>query len=116
MNKNKVALGSQYNLFKSKIMNLNNTKRKQTEFKFKQLIEAANIEITEEIENLLISRNRIIHSGDIGSSNMAVKNYYLMDRLIRKIIVNLIGYEGSTIDTGKHLQDPPVPQVRNKIT
>jgi len=114
LNKHKVVLGKQFNLIKSKIMNLNNTSRKQTDFKFRQLIDAANIEITEEIENLLISRHRIIHSGDIGLSSMAGKNYHLMDRLIRKIIVNLIGYEGATIDSGKHMQNPPVPKVRNK--
>jgi hypothetical protein len=115
LNNHKVTLGTQFNLFRSIIMNLNNTKRKQTVFKFKQLIEGANIEITEEIEILLNSRNRIIHSGDIGSFNEALKNYHLMDRLIRKIIVNLIGYDGVTIDTGKHLQNPPIPQVRNKV-
>ncbi len=112
--KHKKELGDYFNLIKSKLANLNRTKRKQTDFKFRQLIKASNIELTDEIEKLLISRHKIVHSGEIGKSNDARMNYFLMDRLLRKIIVNLIGYKGSTIDTGTHVQNPQIPKVRSK--
>ena len=113
LERNKKALGGNFNLLNSKLSNLNNTKRKQTDFKFRQLIQAANIELTKEVEDLLISRHKIVHSGDIGKSNEARKNYFLMDKLLRKIIVNLIGYEGPTIDSGKHLQNPQISPIRS---
>lgn len=113
LERNKKAMGGNFNLLNSKLSNINNTKRKQTDFKFRQLIQAANIELTKEVEDLLISRHKIVHSGDIGKSDEARKNYFLMDKLLRKIIVNLIGYEGPTIDSGKHLQNPQISPIRS---
>jgi hypothetical protein len=66
------------------------------------------------VEDLLISRHKIVHLGEIGKSKEARKNYFLMDKLLRKIIVNLIGYKGTTIDTGKHVQNPQISPIRTK--
>ena len=112
--KHKKQLGDNFHLINSKLGNLNNTKRKQTDFKFRALIKAANIEFTPEVEDLLISRHKIVHLGEIGKSKEARKNYFLMDKLLRKIIVNLIGYKGTTIDTGKHVQNPQISPIRTK--
>lgn len=100
--KNKNELGYYFGLIKSRLLNINKTKRKQTDFKFRKLIIDANIEITDDIESLLIARNKIVHLGDIGEGEEALQNYLLMDRLIRKIIVNFIGYKGPTIEFPKN--------------
>jgi hypothetical protein len=96
--KNKNELGDYFGLIKSRLLNINQTKRKQTDFKFRKLIIDANIEITEEIDRLLITRHKIIHLGDIGDNEEALQNYIGMNRLIRRIIVNFIGYKGPTVE------------------
>ena len=98
LEKNKDVLGVYFGLIRSRLLNINQTKRKQTDFKFRKLIKDANIVITEEIDRLLITRHKIIHLGDIGDNEEALQNYIGMDRLLRKIIINFIGYKGPTVE------------------
>lgn len=97
MKKYKRKFGDKFNQIKSRIPNLNQAKRQQTEVKFRALIEGVGIEITSEIEQLIqVERHRIIHSGNIGEDDFV---YEAMDELIRTIIIKLIGYDGPTINT-----------------
>lgn len=108
LEKNKRTLDDSYNLIRSRINNINNAKRQQTDVKFRNLIKGAGIEITDEIDELLLDRHIIIHKGELGNKKRGLRNFHLMDKLIRKIILGLIGYNGVTIETNKHLAPPEV--------
>lgn len=103
--KHRKTFGDSINLINSRLTNLNRTKRKQTDFKFRELIKAANIELTDKIEKLLISRHQFVHRGDIGESEEAKTNYLLMDSLFRKILANMIGYDNVSINIERVLQN-----------
>lgn len=103
--KHRRTLGDSINLINSRLTNLNRTKRKQTDFKFRELIKATNIELTDEVEKLLISRHQFVHRGDIGESEEAKANYLLMDNLIRKILAKMIGYDNVSINIERLLQN-----------
>lgn len=105
---------TKYNTLKSRINQLNKAKRGSNIVKFNNLIDGVGIQITENIEQLLIKRHKIIHEGDIGEFEEAIEDFELMDKLLRRIIVNIIGYTGATIEDGKQYQYPPEPLVKNK--
>jgi len=97
LNKYKGRLGDSFAIMNGRIPHLNQAKRQQTEIKFRALVNAANIEITPEIEHILqVSRHNVIHRGDIGEDDMV---YEVTDKLLRTIIINLIDYNGPTMDT-----------------
>ncbi len=115
LSKHKNKIGSlNYNTIKGRLMEVNKAKRKSNILKFKNLIDGVGIEVTDSIEQLLIKRHAIIHYGEIGEFEDAYRDFELMDKLIRKIIVNIIQYDGATIEDGKHYQNPPAPLVKNK--
>lgn len=105
---------SKYNTIKGRIIEINKPKRGANNIKFKNLIEGVGIEVSERIEKLLIKRNKIVHNGEIGEFDEAYNDFVLMDRLLRRIILNIIGYKGATIEDGKHYSNPPEPLIKNK--
>jgi hypothetical protein len=104
---------SKYDIIKSRLGELNNSKRNSSRVKFKNLIEGVGIEISDNISKLLDKRNKIIHEGEIGNFNEAIQDFELMDKLLRKIIINIIEYKGATIEDGKQFQNPPEKMVKD---
>jgi hypothetical protein len=104
---------AKYNILKSRLSELNNAKRNSNRVKFKNLIEGVGIQITDNIDKLLTKRNIIIHRGEIGKINEAIQDFELMDKLLRKIIVNIIGYKGATIEDGKQYKNPPIRLIND---
>ncbi len=102
-----------YDILKSRLGELNIAKRNSSRVKFKNLIEGVGIEISDKISNLLDKRNAIIHRGEIGNLNEAIEDFELMDELLRKIIINIIGYKGSSIEDGKQFHNPPEKMVKD---
>lgn len=95
IDKYKDDFGNAYSTVKSKICNLNQIKRLSTTDKMYRIINDCNISITEPIEQLIdIVRHKTIHEGEIGLGNEAVRNFYLLDELLREIILRLVKYEG----------------------
>jgi hypothetical protein len=95
IDKYKDDFGNAYSTVKSKIYNLNQIKRLSTTDKMYRIINDCNINITESIEKLInIVRHKTIHEGEIGLGNEALKNFYLLDELLREIILRLVKYEG----------------------
>jgi hypothetical protein len=83
---------------KGKIGDLNKVKRTSTEYKFKQLFEYAKIKITPEIQIIIDeTRHKSVHHGEIGQGNDGVKNYLVLDELLRDIILNIINYDRARI-------------------
>jgi hypothetical protein len=81
-----------------KIGELNKIKRKSTEYKFLKILEYAGIDLTPEIENIINEvRHKAVHQGEFGDGNQGVKNYLVLDELLRDIILNLIGYKNARI-------------------
>lgn len=78
---------------KGKIGELHIIKHTSTEFKFKKLLDYANIELTPEIDKIIEqSRHKSVHEGEIEQGNEGLKNYFILDELLRDIILNLIKY------------------------
>jgi len=83
---------------KGKIGDLNKVKRTSTEYKFKKLFEYAKIKITPEIQIIIDeTRHKSVHHGEIGQGNDGVKNYLVLDELLRDIILNIINYDRARI-------------------
>jgi hypothetical protein len=106
---------AKYNIIKSRLSELNNAKRNSNTVKFKNLIEGVGIQITDNIDKLLFKRHSIIHRGEVGKFNEAIQDFELMDKLLRKIIVNIIGYKGATIEDGKQYQNPPERLIKDIV-
>jgi hypothetical protein len=102
---NKPLLGKDFDTFKSRLLNINQLKN--TEKKFELLIKGAGLNITPEIEKLLIDRNEIVHEGEIGEGPKAENTYHLLDLLIRRIIINFIKYNGPTSENNVGDNIPP---------
>lgn len=93
--KHREKFGDCYNTIKSKIGNLNYIKRLNTTEKMYRIINDMGIEINSNIENLVENcRHNTIHDGEIGQGEEAILNFYLLDELLREIILRLIKYEG----------------------
>lgn len=87
--------GDSYNTIKSKIGNLNQIKRLNTTEKMYKIINDVEIDISSDIENLVENcRHSTIHDGEIGQGEEGITNFYLLDELLREIILRLIKYEG----------------------
>src|SRR5690606_38483386 len=83
---------------KGKIGDLNKVKRTSTEYKFKKLLEYAKINITPEIQVIINeARHKSVHHGEIGQGNDGIKNYLVLDELLRDIILNIINYDSARI-------------------
>ena len=97
--KNRIPIPETYNIFLSKIGNLNKINKNGTMEKLKSLFEYAEVELTENLESLLINeRNTAVHEGKFGKSmDEMYKNYYVLDHAIRDVILNLIKYQGVRI-------------------
>lgn len=81
-----------------KIGELNKIKRKSTEYKFLKILEYAGIDLTLEIEKIINEvRHKTVHQGEFGEGNQGVKNYLVLDELLRDIILNIIGYKNARI-------------------
>jgi hypothetical protein len=95
LDKHKMEFGHAYEIVKSKIGNINQIKRLSTKEKMFKLIQDVKIPISPAIENLVNNvRNKTIHKGDIGTGKEGIINFYLLDELIREIILRLINYNG----------------------
>lgn len=95
INSNKFNLGEGYSRILQKISEVHKIKATSVRFKFNQLLEYANVPVTDEIKNIINKiRNTSIHSGEIGQGNEGINNYYVLDEMIRDIILNLIEYKG----------------------
>ena len=91
---NKNIFGKHINSIKGRIGDLNIIRRTRTEEKFLTIIEDAKIELTPDLENLVrVVRHSAIHKGEIGQADDIVKNYLLLDQLLRDIILNLVEYK-----------------------
>jgi hypothetical protein len=85
------------NILLSKIGELNKIRTK-TKYKFLKLLEYADIALTPEIEKIINEvRNETVHQGEFGVGNQGVKNYFVLDELLRDIILNIIGYKNARI-------------------
>jgi hypothetical protein len=92
---NKDKFGNAYNTVKSKIGNLNQIKRHSTTDKMYRIINDFNIPITPKIEKLIdVVRHKTVHRGDIGQGQDGVTTFYLLDELIREIILRMVEYKG----------------------
>ena len=92
---NKEKFGNAYNTVKSKIGNLNQIKRHSTTDKMYRIINEFNIPIDSKIEKLIdVVRHKTIHNGDIGEGKEAIVTFYLLDELIREIILRMVEYKG----------------------
>lgn len=86
------------NKLKARVGDLNRIKRTSTRYKFLKLLEYANIVSTPDIEHIIDEvRHKAIHHGDIEQGRIGLKNYFVLDELIRDIILNIIGYKGARI-------------------
>jgi hypothetical protein len=84
-----------YSELKSKLGEINIRKRGETTNKFMKLFEVANIELTTEIHCLITgTRNSSVHKGEIGEGDEPYVNYKELDKLVRDIVLNLMGYKG----------------------
>jgi hypothetical protein len=64
------------------------------------------MEVTPMIENLISNvRNSTVHTGDIAADGEAYKNFVLMDKLIRDIIIAIIKYKGYITDVERQFKD-----------
>jgi hypothetical protein len=91
---NKGIFGKHINSIKGRIGDLNIIKRTRTEEKFLTIIEDMKIDLTPDLENLVrVVRHQAIHKGVIGQAGDIVKNYQLLDKLLRDIILNLVEYK-----------------------
>jgi hypothetical protein len=94
INSHKGIFGKHINSIKGRIGDLNIIRRTKTEEKFLTIMEDQGIELTPDLENLVrIVRHQAIHKGDIGRDYEAVKNYQLLDQLLRDIILNIVEYK-----------------------
>ncbi|MCO7186104.1 hypothetical protein ABMY20_09410 [Tenacibaculum sp. SSH1-16] len=92
---NKDKFGNAYNTVKSKIGNLNQIKRHSTTDKMYRIINDFNIPITPKIEKLIdVVRHKTVHRGDIGEGQEGITTFYLLDELIREIILRMVEYKG----------------------
>lgn len=92
--KNKNGIGD----LKAKVGELHKIKFKSTEYKFLKLLERADIPLTPEIKKIIDKvRHKAVHHGEIGKGNEGVKNYLVLDELLRDIILNIIGYDRARI-------------------
>jgi len=84
-----------YSELKSKLGEINTKKRGETTNKFMKLFEVAKIELTTEIHCLITgTRNSSVHKGEIGEGDEPYVNYKELDKLVRDIVLNLMGYKG----------------------
>lgn len=89
----KGELKSAIDTIKGRIGDLHKIKKTSTEYKFKKLLEYAKISITPEIKLIIEEvRHKSVHHGYIGKGRDGVKNYLVLDELLRDIILNIIGY------------------------
>ncbi len=86
-----------WNIFNSKIGNLNRRNNSETSQKLYELLNYANIKISKSVVKLVEKeRNSAVHEGVIGLNDTEkIKNYWKLDHILRDIILNLIEYKGS---------------------
>lgn len=95
VDKHRDKFGNAYNTVKSKIGNLNQIKRLSTTDKMYRILNDCRIPISQSIEKLIeIVRHETIHNGDIGEGHDAVTNFYLIDEIMREIILRLVDFTG----------------------
>jgi hypothetical protein len=84
-----------YNDLGSRLCGIN-YRRIDTNEKFFKLFEHAGIPRPEKIEKLVWQRHKAIHEGKIGKRIDDKRSFYFhLDHLLRKIIMNRIGYTGT---------------------
>lgn len=95
LEKHKDKFGESYFSARSKIGNLNQVKRFSTTEKMYKIISDFNIPISSEIEQLVaIARHKTVHRGDIGKGREALTTHFLLNELIREIILRMSEYDG----------------------
>jgi len=93
--KYKSKFGNAFNTAKSKISNINQIKRLSTTDKMYRILTDCDIPINDSIERLIEQvRHKTIHEGNIGNGEEAFQNLYLLDELLREIILRLVKYNG----------------------
>jgi len=96
ISQNKNILCGKSEIFKNRINQLNISKKGSVESRLINLLNGANVSLSKEIEEIIyIDRNNSVHEGKVGDDFIdGLEKYYLLDKTIRDIILNLIGYEG----------------------
>jgi len=98
LKKHSLTIGDKLTELGGKIGELHKIKRTSTEYKFLKLLEYARIPLTQDIEKIIDEvRHKTIHHGEIGSGNQGIRNYFVLDELLRDIILNIIGYDQSRV-------------------
>jgi hypothetical protein len=87
---------SAWNIFSSKIGNLNKRNITETTQKLYYFLNYAKIKINSNVTNLVENeRDAAVHEGIIGSNDQErILNYLKLDHILRDIILNLIEYKG----------------------
>lgn len=85
-----------FSIFSSKIGNLNKRNNLETTQKIYELLNYANIKISNSVITMVeLERHQAVHEGIIGHDDKErVKNYWKLDHILRDIILNLIDYKG----------------------
>lgn len=82
----------------SKVGSLNKITKRSTEYKFLKILEYSKIELTSEINKIINEvRHETVHEGEIGNGNEGLKNYIILNELLRDIILNIIGYNNARV-------------------
>ncbi|MFZ1424807.1 MAG: hypothetical protein WAS55_13370 [Saprospiraceae bacterium] len=91
-------IGDKLNPLSSKVGEIHIIKKTSTAYKFLKLLEYSNIPINKDIQNIIdVVRHKSIHQGEIGDGNQGLTNYFVLDQLLRDIILNIIGYDQARI-------------------
>jgi hypothetical protein len=87
---------SAWDIYSSKIGDLNRRNNKDTKQKIYEFFEYSKITLNESVINLVENeRNSAVHEGKIGESDEEeIKNYLKLDHILRDCIANLLEYNG----------------------
>lgn len=94
LKRHEAELGTKLNTLSSLIGELNRVKRTSTQYKFIKLLERAQIETTPAINHIIQqARHVAVHEGEIGEGDQGYENYWVLHKLLRNIVLNIIGYK-----------------------
>lgn len=94
----KNAFGGNYEKARSILGNLNEMKRQSTTEKMYGVLDDLLIPVDDDMRELInVVRHKAVHRGDVGSGQEGVTSLYLLNELLREIMLRLIGYDGQRI-------------------
>ncbi len=108
-----IEMGDKLDKLSAKIGDLHKIKKTSTEYKSIKLLEYAKITINPDIQHIIDEvRHKTIHHGEIGNGNQGIKNYLVLDELLRDIILNIVEYDQERISK----LNPTIPWKPGKKT